>query len=51
MCRKIPYVLEEKLDNIDEKFDRLEEVVPSMAEKQAQDKVAGNKLIIGAFSQ
>ena len=48
LCAERYRVLEEKLDNIDEKFDRLEEVVRSMAEKQAADKVAGNKLIIGA---
>ncbi len=48
LCAERYRVLEEKLDNLDEKFDRLESVVRKMAEKQQSDKVSGNKLVIGA---
>jgi chromosome segregation ATPase len=48
LCAERYRVMEEKLDNLDKRFDRLEESLTKIAEKQASDKAGGNKLIIGA---
>ena len=48
LCAERYRVLEEKLDNLDKRFDRLESTMKEMAEKQVNDKAGGNKLIIGA---
>jgi hypothetical protein len=41
-------VLEEKLDNLNTKFDRLEVAMRELTEKQNSDKASSNKLLIGA---
>lgn len=48
LCAERYRVLEEKLNKLDEKFDRLEQMVRDLAEKQTEDKSASNKLIWGA---
>ena len=47
MCGEIS-VLEEKLDNPDKKFHRIETAVRELTEKQTPDKASSNKLLIGA---
>jgi hypothetical protein len=48
LCAERYRVLEEKLDNLDKKFDRIESAVRELTDKQAQDKASSNKLLIGA---
>ena len=48
LCAERYRVLEEKLDNLDKKFDRLESAMKDLTEKQVNDKASGNKLLIGA---
>lgn len=48
LCAERYRVLEEKLDNLDKKFDRIETAVRELTDKQAQDKASSNKLLIGA---
>jgi hypothetical protein len=48
LCAERYRVLEEKLDNLDKKFDRLESAMKDLTEKQANDKASSNKLLIGA---
>ena len=48
LCAERYRVLEEKLDNLDKKFDRIETAVRELTEKQTADKASSNKLLIGA---
>jgi len=48
LCAERYRVLEEKLDNLDKKFDRLESAMKDLTEKQVNDKASSNKLLIGA---
>jgi len=48
LCAERYRVLEEKLDNLDKKFDRIESAVRELTDKQAQEKASSNKLLIGA---
>ena len=48
LCAERYRVLEEKLDNLDKKFDRLENAMKDLTEKQVTDKASSNKLLIGA---
>jgi len=48
LCAERYRVLEEKLDNLDKKFDRLESAMKDLTDKQASDKANSNKLLIGA---
>ena len=41
-------VLEEKFNRLETKVDDIADTMGKMAEKQATDKAAGNKLVIGA---
>ena len=48
LCAERYRMLEEKLDNLDKKFDRIESAVRELTDKQAQEKASSNKLLIGA---
>ena len=48
LCGERYRVLEEKLDNLDKRFDRFEKAMVELADKQVKGKTDGNKLIIGA---
>lgn len=48
LCAERYRVLEEKFTRLEAKVDQIADSVTKMAEKQSQDKLAGNKLIIGA---
>jgi hypothetical protein len=48
LCAERYRVLEEKLNKLDEKFDRLETAIDTMTEKHAADKVGSQKLMFGA---
>lgn len=48
LCAERYRVLEEKFNRLEVKVDQIAESVSSMIDKQAQDKLASNKLIIGA---
>tara|TARA_R110001592_G_scaffold71797_10_gene219265 strand:+ start:917 stop:1189 length:273 start_codon:yes stop_codon:yes gene_type:complete len=48
LCAERYRVMEEKLDNLDKRFDRLDVAMNKIVEKQALDRSSGNKLIIGA---
>jgi hypothetical protein len=48
LCAERYRVLEEKLDNLNTKFDRLEVAMRELTEKQNSDKASSNKLLIGA---
>lgn len=48
LCAERYRVLEEKLNRLESKVDTLATSVGKLAEKQTADKVAGNKLIVGA---
>lgn len=50
LCAERYRVLEEKLDKIDEKFDRLEKAVSILNEKHTQERTNGNKMIIGGVA-
>lgn len=48
LCAERYRVLEEKLNRLESKVDTLADNVGKLAEKQTADKVAGNKIVIGA---
>jgi hypothetical protein len=48
LCAERYRVLEEKLNKLDEKFDRLEEMVREFGDRQSQEKQASNKMMWGA---
>jgi hypothetical protein len=48
LCAERYRVLEEKLIRLEGKVDNLADSMATMAEKQVNDKVSGNKLVIGA---
>lgn len=48
LCAERYRVLEEKLNRLENKVDTLAESVSKLADKHTADKVASNKLIIGA---
>lgn len=48
LCAERYRVLEEKLNRLESKVDTLADSVGKLAEKQTADKVAGNKIVIGA---
>lgn len=48
LCAERYRVLEEKLNRLESKVDSLADTMSKMVEKQTADKVASNKLIIGA---
>ena len=48
LCAERYRVLEEKLNRLENKVDSLADSVGKMAEKQTADKVASNRLVIGA---
>lgn len=48
LCAERYRVLEEKFNRLETKVDQIADTMGKMAEKQATDKAAGNKLIIGA---
>jgi len=48
LCAERYRVLEEKLIRLEDKVDDLSEAIGKMVEKQANDKAATNKLVIGA---
>ena len=48
LCAERYRVLEEKFNRLETKVDQIADTMGKMAEKQTQDKVAANKLIIGA---
>ena len=48
LCAERYRVLEEKFTRLESKVDQIADSVGKMADKQSQDKLASNKLIIGA---
>lgn len=48
LCAERYRVLEEKFNRLETKVDQIADTMSKMSEKQTQDKVAANKLIIGA---
>ena len=48
LCAERYRVLEEKLNRLESKVDTLATTITKLAEKQTADKVAGNKMIVGA---
>lgn len=48
LCAERYRVLEEKLNRLEGKVDTLADTIGKLAEKQTADKVAGNKIVIGA---
>jgi uncharacterized protein YlxW (UPF0749 family) len=48
LCAERYRVLEEKFTRLEAKVDQIADSVTRMADKQSQDKLASNKLIIGA---
>lgn len=48
LCAERYRVLEEKFNRLEQKVDDIADSVGKMVEKQATDKAASNKLIIGA---
>ena len=48
LCAERYRVLEEKLNKLDEKFDRFENAMLIITERQASDKAGSQKLMFGA---
>ena len=48
LCAQRYRVLEENLKRLESKVDTLADSITKLAEKQTADKVAGNKIIVGA---
>lgn len=48
LCAERYRMLEEKLNKLDEKFDRIEQAMAMLTERQTTDKISNQKLMFGA---